>query len=648
MAINLYSKASVDSLLSGKLSVSSLSNGAATAIDSTVPTAGKVLSFDGTNLKWVTAASGATWGSITGTLSSQTDLNTALNARVSTAGDTMDNNALLEFNDTFNSTHLGIDGNGVTVESPGLGISANLNKDDLIFTDGVDTASIGLAGVTFADGTTQTTAYTGGGPAWLGSRISIYAGYLYDEDSSTYVSGLTLTGASTVNAQNFTLQASGGGVLTFSDATTQATKGLIPANNLSDLASASTARTNLGLGTMAVETASNYALKASPALTGTPTSTTAAADTNTTQIATTAFVVGQASSTTPAATGTAAVGTSLKYARADHVHANPLPTGGTTGQVLAKVDGTNYNVQWTTAGGGSGGCDVQTFGSSTTSGTFSGASGWQKPAGAKFVWVRLWSGGSGGGSGARQATTSIRGGGGGGAPCAYIEAMIDASLLASTETVTVGAGGAGGNSVTSDNSNGNNGTGGLATIFSYITTGSSQAGSQGTNAGGGSAGAGAWMTNGITEKQTGYPGAGTTTNGNNATQVSAYTFIAGTGGGGGAGAAASVTTSTNGGAGANKNSQNTNPGQTTSTAGGTAGNGSTLVQAGNGTSVSNWKGGGTGGGGGYYATGQPGGAGGNGGWPGGGGGGGGASDNGFASGKGGNGANGFALIITYF
>jgi hypothetical protein len=72
---------------------------------------------------------------------------------------------------------------------------------------------------------------------------------------------------------------------------------------------------------------------ASPALTGIPTSTTAAADTNTTQIATTAYVVGQAASATPAALGTAAVGTSLKYARADHVHALPtinLATGVTS------------------------------------------------------------------------------------------------------------------------------------------------------------------------------------------------------------------------------------------------------------------------------------------------------------------------------
>lgn len=59
---------------------------------------------------------------------------------------------------------------------------------------------------------------------------------------------------------------------------------------------------------------------ASPTFTGTPAAPTAAADTNTTQVSTTAFVVGQASASTPANNGTAAVGTSLKYARADHVH----------------------------------------------------------------------------------------------------------------------------------------------------------------------------------------------------------------------------------------------------------------------------------------------------------------------------------------
>jgi hypothetical protein len=60
--------------------------------------------------------------------------------------------------------------------------------------------------------------------------------------------------------------------------------------------------------------------KASPAFTGEPTAPTATADQNDTAIATTAFVIGQAASADPVADGTAAPGTSVKYAREDHVH----------------------------------------------------------------------------------------------------------------------------------------------------------------------------------------------------------------------------------------------------------------------------------------------------------------------------------------
>jgi hypothetical protein len=87
----------------------------------------------------------------------------------------------------------------------------------------------------------------------------------------------------------------------------------------------SVSSTNIALAQSAITgLVSDLAAKApiaSPTLTGIPAAPTAAADTNTTQLATTAFVVGQASAATPAALGTAAVGTSLRYARADHVHA---------------------------------------------------------------------------------------------------------------------------------------------------------------------------------------------------------------------------------------------------------------------------------------------------------------------------------------
>lgn len=87
-----------------------------------------------------------------------------------------------------------------------------------------------------------------------------------------------------------------------------------------------------------------YAKKASPTFTGVPAAPTAAVDTTTTQLATTAFVVGQAASATPLVDGTGAVGTSKRYARGDHVHptdtsraplASPVFTGNPTAPTQA-------------------------------------------------------------------------------------------------------------------------------------------------------------------------------------------------------------------------------------------------------------------------------------------------------------------------
>jgi hypothetical protein len=128
-------------------------------------------------------------------------------------------------------------------------------------------------------------------------------------------------------------------------------------------------------GTAAVGTSLRYARQdhvhptdtsraalASPTFTGTPAAPTAAVDTNTTQLATTAFVVAQAAAATPLVNGTAAVGTSTRYARADHVHptdttraplASPaftgtpsLPTGTTA---VTQTAGNNTTAVATTA-----------------------------------------------------------------------------------------------------------------------------------------------------------------------------------------------------------------------------------------------------------------------------------------------------------
>ena len=110
---------------------------------------------------------------------------------------------------------------------------------------------------------------------------------------------------------------------------------------------------SIQLATTAFVTAANalqdtaIALKAplaSPALTGTPTAPTAAVDTNTTQLATTAFVIAQAATATPLVDGTAAVGTSKKYAREDHKHPDTGLGIGQTWQLVtgSRVSGTTY------------------------------------------------------------------------------------------------------------------------------------------------------------------------------------------------------------------------------------------------------------------------------------------------------------------
>ena len=83
---------------------------------------------------------------------------------------------------------------------------------------------------------------------------------------------------------------------------------------------------------------------ASPALTGVPTAPTAAEDTSTAQLATTAFVTSQAATATPLANGTAAVGTSKKYARQDHIHAEGGIGIGQTWQDVtsSRISGTTY------------------------------------------------------------------------------------------------------------------------------------------------------------------------------------------------------------------------------------------------------------------------------------------------------------------
>ena len=85
---------------------------------------------------------------------------------------------------------------------------------------------------------------------------------------------------------------------------------------------------------------------ASPTFTGTPAAPTAVANTNTTQLATTAFVMGQASSTTPLIDGTAAVGTGTTFARGDHVHPTDTSRAPAAGSSSITTLGTVTSGTW--------------------------------------------------------------------------------------------------------------------------------------------------------------------------------------------------------------------------------------------------------------------------------------------------------------
>ena len=76
-----------------------------------------------------------------------------------------------------------------------------------------------------------------------------------------------------------------------------------------------------------------------------------------------ASAIPAASTATPAMDGTGSAGSSSDYSRADHVHptdtsraaassVHSIPSGGSSGQVLAKSSNTDYDVAWVTGGGG--------------------------------------------------------------------------------------------------------------------------------------------------------------------------------------------------------------------------------------------------------------------------------------------------------
>jgi hypothetical protein len=519
--------------------------------------------------------------------------------------------------------------------------------------------------------------------------------------SGTSVANLGATSL-TINQSGygqFTIQPSQGIVFPDASIQTTAVNGavlgdyLTKAGNLSGLANTGTARTNLGLGTMATANASDYStttvanglyypLSSNPAgyLTSAPVTSVAGrtgavtlSNTDISGLGTLATVndapsdgsqyarkngawdvvtggssyITSVSSPLAVSTGNLTVDLSAKADLASPTFTGTpsLPTGTTAvtqtlGDNSTKIATTAFVIA--NAGGGGGGVNIQTFGSSTTSGTFT----WTKPAGAKWVEVHMWGAGGGGGGGSVYPTTLGRTGGGGGGAGAYSFWRINAEELASTETVVVAPGASGGAGRASNGGNGTAGSGygATRTKFSYYMCGNGAGGGAGSSSSGG-AGAGSFSTPYVTFNVSSNGGASSTTSASSSVP-SSYPWQA-TGGGAGAGQAANVTTGRNGAAAAVIYQAGTSYcGLVTQVSGGAGGTISTAPT--DGVTATSLMFSGTGGGGGRYLTATVGQNGANGGWPAGGGGGGGAADNDFfPAGNGGNGANGFVVVITY-
>lgn len=275
----------------------------------------------------------------------------------------------------------------------------------------------------------------------------------------------------------------------------------------------------------------------------------------------------------------------------------------------------------------------------TTSGT------WTKPAGAKRVRGICVSGSGGSGSGRRGAAGTVRCGGGSGVSGYYVLFDLDASILPSTVSVTVGAAGVGGASVLTDDTNGNNGTsGGSSSFGTYARTTTCAGGLGGTNSTGAGGTAQATTVSPMASRQV--TGIAASTTGGNGTAGVGITTLEGTSGGSGAG----ITVGNNpqqGGAGG---------GYTFASPFGTVSGGAAGTTAGTNGGDGNLtdyylfglRVGTSGGGGGTVGSGTISGNGGNAGGYLGSGGGGAASTNGTPSGKGGDGFPGAVVVITEF
>ena len=201
MAINLYSKDSVDTLLAAKLSDAPSDGSTYGRKDG----AWEVVSGGG---------GGAVWGSISGTLSSQSDLASALGAKADVTG----GSAISVAGSGGTSTLGGSSGGAITVTDLGATSTITITPTAILFPDSTSQTTAAVAppsaNVLTANAIAANVGFVSGSSGnWVGNQMPSIAGllswgiynvsdgylaYSYSSGSSFYLSGSVTTSNNTV------------------------------------------------------------------------------------------------------------------------------------------------------------------------------------------------------------------------------------------------------------------------------------------------------------------------------------------------------------------------------------------------------------------------------------------------------------------